>query len=90
MNGWIPVTQRLPDDGQRVLCHVPGNRVFLPGKTGATEERPVVVLRFAKDFFLKQPSRTGYAGEPHFWMGEGTSNRFFAEVSHWMPLPEAP
>lgn len=90
MATWIPVSQRLPADGQRVLCHVPGNQVYLPGKSGATEERAVVVLRFAQDFFLKQPSRTGYSGEPHFWMGEGTSNRFFHEVSHWMPMPEVP
>ena len=86
----MPVSERLPDDGQRVLCYLPKNTVFLPGKTGATEERQVVVMRFAHGFFTKNPSKTGYAGPPHFWLGEGTSNRFFLEVSHWMPLPERP
>lgn len=90
MATWIPITERLPKDGQRVLCHLPKNEVYLPGKTGATESRTVVILRFAADFFSKNPSKTGYTGSPHFWLGEGTSNRFFEDVTHWMPLPEVP
>lgn len=90
MSIWIPVADRLPDDGARVLCWLPSNRVYLPGKTGAFEERHAVVMRFAKDFFLKNPSKTGYTGSPHFWLGEGTSNRFFTEVTHWAPLPLQP
>jgi hypothetical protein len=90
MSAWIPVNESLPEDGARVLCHLPGNAVFLPGRTGATELREVVILRFAKDFFLTNPSKTGYTGAPHFWLGEGTSNRFFTEVTHWMPIPVAP
>ncbi|MEO8590935.1 MAG: DUF551 domain-containing protein [Flavobacteriales bacterium] len=90
MSTWISVAEQLPDDGQRVLCWLPTNRVYLPGKTGAFEERTVVVMRFAHDFFLKSPSKTGYTGSPHFWLGEGTSNRFFTEVTHWRPLPDGP
>ncbi len=90
MADWTPITERLPEDGQRVLCHLPDNRVHLPGKTGATEQRPVVVLRFARDWFVHNPSKTGYTGSPHFWLGEGTSNHFFSDVTHWMALPEAP
>lgn len=90
MSHWIPLTERLPADGERVLCHLPTNSVFLPGKTGATELRDVVILRFAEDFFTKNPSKTGYVGSPHFWLGEGTSNRYFTDVTHWMPLPTAP
>lgn len=84
------MTDRLPEDGQRVLCFLPRNTVHLPGKSGATEERNVVVMRFAKDFFTKNVSKTGYQGPPHFWLGEGTSNRFFQEVTHWAPLPLSP
>lgn len=90
MSAWTAVTENLPEDGQRVLCYLPRNTIHLPGKTGATEQRNVVVMRFAKDFFLKNVSKTGYQGPPHFWLGEGTSNRFFHEVTHWAPLPEAP
>lgn len=90
MARWTSVIEALPADGQRVLCYVPGHTVFLPGKTGASELREVVVMRFALDFFVKNPSKTGYTGTPHFWLGEGTSNRFFHEVTHWMPLPERP
>ncbi|MBL7951609.1 MAG: DUF551 domain-containing protein [Flavobacteriales bacterium] len=90
MADWISVTERSPEDGQRCLCHVPDNEVFLPGKSGAKEARPIVILRFAQDHFLKNPSKTGYNGSAHLWLGEGTSNRFFHEVTHWMPLPERP
>jgi len=90
MSIWTPLYERLPDDGERVLCHLPVNRVYLPGKTGAMEDRNVLVLRFAKDFFLKNPTKTGYTGSPHFWLGEGSSNHFFDDVTHWMPLPQGP
>ncbi|MBL7945593.1 MAG: DUF551 domain-containing protein [Flavobacteriales bacterium] len=90
MTMWISVHDALPADDQRCLCYLPKNEVYLPGKTGATEMRQVVVLRFQRDHFIKNVSKTGYNGPPHFWLGEGTSNKFFAEVSHWMPLPEGP
>lgn len=90
MNGWIAIAERLPEDGQRVLCYLPANTVYLPGKTGATEERHVIVLRFMKDWFLKNTSKTGKASGDHFWLGEGSSNHFFADVTHWMPLPQHP
>jgi Protein of unknown function (DUF551) len=87
---WIPCNERLPADGERVLAWLPTNAVYLPGKTGAVEERNLVVLRFAEDFFLKNPSKTGKATSPHFWIGIGSSNHFFQEVSHWMPMPAPP
>lgn len=90
MNEWIPVSEKLPDDGARVLCHLPQNTVHLPGKTGATEQRHVLIMRFALDFFVKNPSKTGHKGSPHFWLGEGSSNQFFDAISHWMPLPAGP
>jgi len=87
---WTPTADRLPEDGQRVLCFLPRNIVYLPGKTGASEERAVIVLRFAKEYFVKNPSKTGKATGTHFWLGEGSSNHFFEDVTHWMPLPERP
>lgn len=90
MSEWVPVSERLPQDGERVLCHLPQNIIYLPGKTGATEQRQVLIMRFAMDFFLKNPSKTGHTGSPHFWLGEGSSNQFFDAVSHWMALPDRP
>ncbi len=90
MSEWTPVSERLPEDGQRVLCFLPENGVYLPGKSGTTEQRQVVVLRFLKDHFLKHSSKTGYTGVAHFWQGEGSRNHFFADVTHWMPLPQEP
>ena len=87
---WTPIAERLPDDGTRVLCWIPDHRVYLPGKTGAMESRPAVILRFAHNYFVKNPSKTGRAMGQHFWLGEGTSNHFFEDVTHWMPLPEGP
>lgn len=87
---WVPCSKALPTDGQRVLAWLPKNIVHLPGMTGATEERNIAILRFSKDFFVHNPSKTGKAKSPHFWVGEGSSNHFFEEVSHWMPMPTPP
>ena len=91
MDDWNVISELfLPEDGERVLCYVPDHSVYLPGKTGARENRNVIILKFQKDYFLKNPSKTGYTGSPHFWSGEGTSNHFFADVTHWRSLPEGP
>lgn len=87
---WTSIHEKLPNDGDRVLCFLPRNTVYLPGKTGATEERNVIVLRFAQDHFVKNPSKTGRITGPHFWLGEGSSNHFFEDITHWMPLPSGP
>ena len=86
---WTSCDERLPEDGQRVLCWLPANTVHLPGGAG-TELRQVAIMRFAEDWFLKNPSRTGRNTHQHFWLGEGGSNRFFEQVSHWQPLPDGP
>ena len=90
MSEWIAVPDQLPENGARVICFLPGNIVHLPGKTGATEQRQILIMRFAHDFFVKNPSKTGHTGSTHFWLGEGSSNQFFQAVSHWMPLPDNP
>ncbi len=87
---WIRCIDQLPADGERVLAWLPSNTVYLPGKTGATELRNAVILRFHHDFFVKNPSKTGKPTSPHFWIGEGTGNHFFEDVSHWMAMPTPP
>ena len=86
---WIAVADRLPEDDQRVLAFIPGNRVFLPGKDLAFEVREVIVLRFCADYFADQAEKCEKHGR-HFWAGEGNSNHFFSDVTHWMPMPEGP
>jgi hypothetical protein len=84
---WISVLDQLPADQQRVLVLIPGNEIYLPGKTGETELREVLLMRFCKDFYPPESEKHQKHG-PHFWAGEGNSNRFFSDVTHWMPLPE--
>ncbi|MBK8583290.1 MAG: DUF551 domain-containing protein [Flavobacteriales bacterium] len=86
---WNSCSQQLPADGQRVLCWLPSNTVRLPGG-GDSEERNVVLMRFAEDWFIKNPSKTGRKTHRHFWLGEGGSNCFFEQVTHWMALPDGP
>jgi hypothetical protein len=86
---WISIEEALPENDQRVLAFLPNNKVYLPGKTGAMKFMPVIFLRFAKDFFgEKNPKREKFG--PHFWLGEGQSNHYFADVTHWMPSPTGP
>lgn len=86
---WMDVNMVLPDDDQRVLGFIPGNKVYLPGKEFQFEKREVVVLRFCKDFYAKNEEKRAKHGL-HFWAGEGNSNHFFADVTHWRPVPEGP
>ena len=90
MNDWTDIKDQKPESGQRVLAYLPGNMVWLPGKTGATELKEVLILKFLEDHFIENPSKTGNAKSPHLWSGEGSSNHFFEAVSHWRPLPEIP
>ena len=86
---WKRVSDVLPAHDQRVLVWLPDNAVYLPGKTGATEQRNCVIMRFQKDFFgPDNPKRSQYGA--HFWLGAGQSNRYFNDVSHWMALPNEP
>ena len=86
---WISVDKRLPEDGQRVLAFLPNNEVYLPGKSGDRRFTPVIFLRFAENFFAPgNPKRDKHGA--HFWLGEGQSNHYFADVTHWMEVPKGP
>lgn len=89
MIGWININDKLPDDGQKVICYLPNHHQYLPGKTGETRFEPIVILRFAANFFKEGTDKMEKHG-PHFWLGEGLSNHYFSDISHWMPLPQKP
>lgn len=89
MSDWIAIADRLPEDGAKVLCYLPDNHQYLPGKTGETRYEPIVILRFVREFFAEDSAKRAKHG-PDFWLGEGLSNHYFADVTHWMPLPAAP
>ncbi|MFT4777750.1 MAG: hypothetical protein ACI80P_000211 [Flavobacteriales bacterium] len=84
---WIEVRKELPKHEQRVLAYIPKNKVYLPGMELNFELREVIVLKFLKDFYIDRPDKQEKHGL-HFWQGEGNSNHFFADVTHWKPMPE--
>jgi hypothetical protein len=89
MNNWIDINNQLPDDGDRVLVYIPGNEVYLPGKTGETARITVLVMKFHKDF-LSEEKAASKNTRRHFWVGEGQSNHYFEDVTHWQPIPKGP
>jgi hypothetical protein len=86
---WIAIKDQMPSDGQKVICYLPDNHQYLPGKTGETRFEPIVILRFTSHFFEEGSAKCEKYG-PHFWLGEGLSNHYFEDVTHWMALPIAP
>jgi hypothetical protein len=86
---WNLASEKLPSNDERVLAFVPNNKVFLPGKTGEFELREIIVLRFLENFYPEGSEKRIKHG-PHFWQGEGNSNHFFKDVTHWSSMPEKP
>lgn len=86
---WIAVSEKLPKNNERVLAFVPNNKIFLPGKSGEFEIREIIVLRFLENFYPEGSEKQAKHGA-HFWQGEGNSNHFFKDVTHWMSMPSSP
>lgn len=77
---WVSVEDRLPESSVPVLAAVDGE---------------VKVLIYAKDHFkvLEDDGRIEAFLPPGWWGKEGWNGDYYAElceVTHWMPLPEAP
>jgi len=89
MTDWIDIENELPLDNQRVLAYIPDNKVFLPGMQLDYAVREVIVLHFRKNFFEDNEEKRKKYGL-HFWSGEGNSNHFFNDVTHWKAIPKAP
>jgi len=89
MSEWIAISEKLPQDGERVLVYIPNNEVFLPGKTGETARITVLVMKFQFDFFSEEKAKSKNTSR-HFWVGEGLSNHFFEDITHWRQIPKPP
>jgi hypothetical protein len=89
MSDWIDINNELPLDNQRVLAYIPDNKVFLPGMQLDYAIREVVILHFRKNFFEENEGKRKKYGL-HFWSGEGNSNHYFQDVTHWKAIPEVP
>ncbi|MEJ6680531.1 MAG: DUF551 domain-containing protein [Flavobacteriales bacterium] len=86
---WIKVTETLPENNQRVLAFIPNNKVFLPGNAFGFEIREVIVLVFLENFYKDDHEKREKYGS-HFWQGEGNSNHFFSDVTHWAEMQKGP
>ncbi len=76
---WIPVGQRHPEDGQRVLV------VFSPLEEDRPRQRECRIAAF------HAPSEAGAADlDPHWWFVEGSHWHALNCVTHWAPLPDLP
>jgi hypothetical protein len=89
MSGWIDIEKEIPQDNQRILAYIPDNKVFLPGMQLDYAMREVVVLHFRKNFFSDNEEKRNKHGL-HFWSGEGNSNHYYYDVTHWRAIPEGP
>ena len=89
MSGWIDIEKEIPQDNQRILAYIPDNKVFLPGMQLDYAIREVVTLHFRKNFFADNEEKRTKHGL-HFWSGEGNSNHFYHDVTHWQAIPEGP
>lgn len=89
MSGWIDIEKELPQDNQRILAFIPNNKVFLPGMQLDYAMREVVILHFRKNFFADNAEKRNKHGL-HFWSGEGNSNHYYHDVTHWRAIPQGP
>ena len=89
MSGWIDIEKEIPQDNQRILAYIPDNKVFLPGMQLDYAMREVVILHFRKNFFADNVEKRNKHGL-HFWSGEGNSNHYYYDVTHWRAIPEGP
>lgn len=87
---WIDVAEKIPEDNEQVIAFIPGNFVPTPGNPQEITHKPIKLVVFQKDFYGSQRTKHKNTESNHFWSGDGLSNHFFEEVTHWIPLPDFP
>ncbi len=87
---WISIKDQLPKNGQQVIAFIPENYVPIPGNPREVELKPLKVLTFIRDFYGNHKPKHKHSLSNDFWSGDGLSNHFFQEITHWMPMPNKP
>lgn len=81
--GWIPVSERLPEEHDSMFAKWYGTPLWQPGMFRTTSGDVLVCVEFGEGSRVVSTARTN-AGE---W---NISSIFSGKVTHWMPLPEPP
>lgn len=81
---WIPVAERMPEDGEIVLCAVYGTDMIV-WENGESIEDAVRRARSG-------PGRveTGYLDADGYWTDTAFGGPMMVTPRYWMPLPEPP
>lgn len=97
MSEWISTSQRLPKDGQKVLCipttcHEEAHCTVATFHAGITAEERERLLsagdQRGKEY--RHEDEWGNNLKPYYWDGPGPMDYNGQECSYWMPLPGLP
>lgn len=87
-DSWIPCTERLPEDGQKVLAYCDNGHCssisVVRFKRGKTEEE----LQSMPHLCICSADQWGNNLKPYAWFEMGPMEWFGQDVLAWQPLPE--
>jgi hypothetical protein len=88
---WISIADKLPPDGQMVLCYIPDNNLFINYQDTETRVRQVI-LKFDEHYYGQHNIRcSNNKDSDSLWVSIGGGGTYwFHQVTYWMPLPEPP
>lgn len=82
-SGWIPFSERLPNEHDSFFARFYGTERWMPEMFRKTSDEVIVCIRYEDGTSSVKTAKT-HDGK---W---DISSMGMAEVTHWMPLPEAP
>lgn len=87
---WVSVDDRLPEDGQWVLAHIPMPHVQADDFYVVQFCRGVTSVEAEERGWWDPSDQHGNNRKPYCWDGHGPLRFFGQEPTHWMQLPEPP
>lgn len=90
---WIPVTEMLPEDGQKVLIYDGNAEQWKPSVNVARFRKGKTKEELAKIHYacISGADEDGNNKRPYCWDSTHSHMSWFGQyVTHWMPLPEHP